>query len=313
MCKMLFISDFGLFQQSGDMASYTVNASSGIFNQHHLQYFHFAGRLMGKAMFDGQLVDAHLTKPLYKHLLGHPLVASDLQYLDPELYQNLRMLPSLDEDDIEDLCKTFVVEKQEFGALTQEELKPGGAEVEVTKDNVNEYTDLLLEHYLFSSVKSQLRHLLQGFYEVVPHHLMSVFDSQELEVLLCGLDRVDMADWRKHTEFRGQTNELHAEHPLVKWFFECCDEMSNDDRSKLLQWCTGSARVPIEGFVALQSHDGKLCRFALKSVPLKSENEFPVAHTCFNRIDLPKYPTKEQLRKQLDFVVKSEIRGFGIE
>ena len=58
---------------------------------------------------------------------------------------------------------------------------------------------------------------------------------------------------------------------------------------------------------------GKLCRFALKSVPLKNENEFPVAHTCFNRIDLPKYTSKEQLEKKLQYVVKAEISGFEIE
>ncbi len=59
------------------------------------------------------------------------------------------------------------------------------------------YTELLVEYYLFRSVKDQLQNLLQGFYEVMPHYLVSVFDSQELEVLLSGLDRVDVADWRK--------------------------------------------------------------------------------------------------------------------
>ena len=88
----------------------------------------------------------------------------------------------------------------------------------------------------------------------------------QLEVLLCGLNRVDIEDWKSHTEFRGETNELHAKHDLVVWFFECCEEMTDAQRSKLLQWCTGCARVPIEGFVALQSHDGTFARgFAVKT------------------------------------------------
>eukprot|EP00750_Incisomonas_marina_P013712 INCI17527.1.p1 GENE.INCI17527.1~~INCI17527.1.p1 ORF type:complete len:707 (+),score=109.33 INCI17527.1:221-2341(+) len=257
LTKTLFNPDFGLFKTCSDMATYTLNSSSGTFNDHHLLYFRFAGRLMGKALFDGQLINAHLTKPLYKHLLGHPLMAADLEFVDSELFHNLRALPGLDEDDIEGLCKTFVVEKSEFGVISQHELKPGGAEIEVRKENLLEYAELLVEYYLFRSMREQLQHLLQGFYEVMPHYLVSVFDSQELEVLLCGLDRVDMDDWRKHTEFRGHDNELHAKHELVNWFFECCEEMSDVDRSKLLQWCTGCARVPIEGFVALQSHDGE--------------------------------------------------------
>ena len=82
-------------------------------------------------------------------------------------------------------------------------------------------------------MRQQLRCFLQGFYEVVPPHLVSVFDNAELELNLCGLDRVDLDDWKSHTEFRGQHNELHADHPMVKWFFECVAEMSHADRCKL--------------------------------------------------------------------------------
>ena len=85
---------------------------------------------MGKALFDGQLVDAHLARPLYKHLLGnvlssvgtyvvaeyqlwtehffcfrlgHPVQAADLKFIDSELYNSLRVLPTYDEETIEDL------------------------------------------------------------------------------------------------------------------------------------------------------------------------------------------------------------------
>ena len=95
---------------------------------------------------------------------------------------------------------------------------------------------------------------------------------------------------------------------VVRWFFECVKEFSNEDRGKLLRFTTGSSTVPVEGFKvsasfilqnfalriyvsrlnvllflqALQSHDSKLCWFALKSIP-RAKNPFPIAHTCFNR------------------------------
>ena len=72
------------------------------------------------------------------------------------------------------------MQKSEFGTITEEELKPGGADIEVTLSNVVEYCHRLVQYYLFSSVQEQLRYLLQGFYEVVPHYLVSVFDSQEV-------------------------------------------------------------------------------------------------------------------------------------
>lgn len=39
----------------------------------HLEYFKFVGRLVGKALYDGQLMDAYFTRSFYKHMLGQPL------------------------------------------------------------------------------------------------------------------------------------------------------------------------------------------------------------------------------------------------
>ncbi len=63
----LFNPDFALFQYSAiNQMCLQINASSGIANDQHLTYFHFAGRLLGKALFDGQIVPSHLVSPLYK-------------------------------------------------------------------------------------------------------------------------------------------------------------------------------------------------------------------------------------------------------
>jgi len=99
---------------------------------------------------------------------------------------------------------------------------------------------------------------------------------------------------------------------VVKWFFECVSEMTHAEQAKLLQFATGSSAVPVEGFQALQSHDGKLCWFALQSAKVK-EQPFIIAHTCFNRLDVPMYRTKEELDKQLHLVLSMEVSGFGIE
>ena len=75
LTENLFNADVGLFRYSGaGTLSYQINEASGMANgELHRQYFHFAGRVLGKALFEGNLVPAHLTTPLYKHLLGWPL------------------------------------------------------------------------------------------------------------------------------------------------------------------------------------------------------------------------------------------------
>lgn len=45
---------------------------------------------MGKALHDGQLIDAYFTRSFYKHMLGLALTYEDIEAVDPEYYKNLR-------------------------------------------------------------------------------------------------------------------------------------------------------------------------------------------------------------------------------
>ena len=40
---------------------------------------------------------------------------------------------------------------------------------------------------------------------------------------------------------------------------------------------------------------------------------FIKAHTCFNRIDLPNFTNKEELKKSILFMVENQDWGFGME
>merc|ERR1712224_623637 len=106
------------------------------------------------------------------------------------------------------------------------------------------------------------------------------------ELLLCGLPTIDVEDWKSHVRYlKGPTDTFSKKHKVVRWFFECVEAMTDEDRARLLQFSTGTSHVPVEGFQALQSHDGKLCWFGLKPVD-KETQYYPIAHTCFNRLDL---------------------------
>ncbi len=86
----LFNPDFGLFVGSGvGGETVTINPQSGIANEHHLEYFRFAGRLLGKAFFDSQIVGCHLALPIYKHLLAMPITFHDLSVVDADLVSGL--------------------------------------------------------------------------------------------------------------------------------------------------------------------------------------------------------------------------------
>merc|ERR1712086_903876 len=105
------------------------------------------------------------------------------------------------------------------------------------------------------------------------------------ELMLNGVPTVGMEDWKKETLVAGEENLQ-----LVAWFWEIVSAFSEADKAKLLQFCTGSSRVPIQGFKALQANDGRLCPFTLNIISM-AVSFYPRSHTCFNRLDLPNYKT----------------------
>lgn len=147
------------------------------------------------------------------------------------------------------------------------ELKPNGADIAVNDENKEEYLQLRLRNRMLDSIKPQLEMFLTGFYEVLPPELLCVFDYQELELLMCGVPDLDVKDWIKHTEYLGIYNRpLKEMHRVVKWFWEEVEEMTAEERVRLLQFVTGSGRLPAHGFKALQSNDGNFRKFNIQSI-----------------------------------------------
>ena len=150
-----------------------------------------------------------------------------------------------------------------------QELKAGGADILVTDANKEEYLQLKLRHRMLDSIKPQLESFLRGFYEVIPGDLLSVFDYQELDLLMCGLPSIDLDDWMKHTEYLGVYALPGVKHKVIKWFWSVVASFDNEERVRLLQFTTGCSRLPPSGFKALQSNNGTYRKFNIQSLNKK--------------------------------------------
>jgi hypothetical protein len=172
--------------------------STGYFCEDHLVSYRFLGRLMDKALFDGQLVVGHLSRYPYKHILDWPITFDDLDMLDKEYFTNLKQLETMAEhgDNIETLCLTFTATQDIASTMEEVELVEGGADIAVTNINLPEYLEACLKYRVLDRVKPQLNELLLGVYDVIPEPLLTVFDFQELELLVCGLPHIDLTDWK---------------------------------------------------------------------------------------------------------------------
>ncbi len=165
-------------------------------NGKHLEHYRFLGRVIGNAIFDQQLVGHRMAKYIYKHMLGWPIQFEDLKDIDEDFYRNLKQLQSMADagEDLSILCLDFTTTSEVMGITEEVELVKGGSNIEVTNDNFPEYVEACLKYKLMDCVKPQLNELLLGIFDVVPEPLMSIFDFQELELLLCGLPNIDMED-----------------------------------------------------------------------------------------------------------------------
>jgi len=307
---------YGLFQYSReDIYTLQINADSGI-NPDHLSYFHFVGRIIGMAVFHGHHIDGGFTTPFYKMLLNKSITLEDIEEVDPTLHKGLRwMLDNNIDGDGEDedtklIDTTFSVEHEAFGVVRTHELKKGGKNLPVTEANKREYVKLYVNYRWCHGIEQQFLALHKGFHEVVPPHHLKPFDERELELVIGGIGKIDIVDWRSNTRLKHCT----AETPVVKWFWEIVEGYSEEMRARLLQFVTGSSRVPLQGFKALQGSTGATGPrlFTLHTVESAPTENLPKAHTCFNRLDMPHYESKEKMTDKLTQAVE-ETCGFAVE
>lgn len=300
MSRQMFNPDYALFVPvTSDHTTFHPNRTSSI-NDNHLSYFKFMGRIIGKAIYDNKLLDCHFSRAMYKKILGKPVNLRDMENLDPDFYKSLQWMLENDITDI--ITETFSIESDDYGELKVVDLKPDGRNIAVTEENKAEYVRLVCEYKLINSVRDQLDQFLEGFHDVIPKDIVSIFDEQELELLISGLPDIDIEDWRGNTEYQNYSPSS----PQIKWFWRAVRSFDSEERAKLLQFVTGTSKVPLNGFKELVGMHG-ISKFSIHR-DFGSQDRLPSSHTCFNQLDLPVYASYENLREAL---IKAFSEGGG--
>ncbi|KAK2495275.1 hypothetical protein MC885_000121, partial [Smutsia gigantea] len=280
-----------------------INPASSI-NPDHLTYFRFIGRFIAMALYHGKFIDTGFTLPFYKRMLSKRPTLKDLESIDPEFYNSIVWIK---ENNLEEcgLELYFIQDMEILGKVTTHELKEGGESIRVTEENKEEYIMLLTDWRFTRGVEEQTKAFLDGFNEVAPLEWLRYFDEKELELMLCGMQEIDLSDWQKNSIYRHYTKNSKQ----IQWFWQVVKEMDNEKRIRLLQFVTGTCRLPVGGFAELIGSNGPQ-KFCIDRVG--KETWLPRSHTCFNRLDLPPYKSYEQLKEKLLYAIE-ETEGFGQE
>ena len=109
----------------------------------------------------------------------------------------------------------------------------------VTADNRHEYVQLAKQFRLqeFNLAAAAVR---EGMARVIPVPLLSLFTGFELETMVCGSPDIPLHLLKSVATYKG----VEANSPLVQWFWEVMEELSNAERSLFLRFVWGRTRLP---------------------------------------------------------------------
>ena len=303
----------GLFERSDtDEVSYLIKHTIKKTEENLKKYF-FIGKVLAKAMLENLTVNCCFNKIIYQLILGEKIEFKDLIFIDKQLYNSMKNLINMKEEcgDNIALCEIYFSYqyKDDNGDLCFQDLIENGNDILVTKDNFDLYIQKRIELY----TKSQLigvNEIIKGINSIFSVDYLKIFTSDQLGLLINGTPFIDVDDWRLNTQYK---NYNDYDNVIIN-FWDIISNLTEEELSNFLLFCTGSSRVPIGGFKSLESNRGQISKFEIVKIDYVSgAKNFLRVHTCFNRLDLPEFPDKETLNEAIKFALENQVLGYGIE
>ncbi|KAL8710693.1 MAG: hypothetical protein Q9220_004711 [cf. Caloplaca sp. 1 TL-2023] len=296
-----------------------------------LRRFEFMGRIIGKCLYEGILVDIHFAPFfLLKWALtggsnaaaresGYRANLNDLRDLDEALYQGLLQLKNYT-GNVESFSLTFEVTDTLFPSdrpssypssqtpiPRSRELRPNGANIPVTNANRPVYISYMARHRLSVQPWHQTSWFLKGLGTIVSPSWLSMFNQHELQTLVSGTaDSIDIADLRRNTSYGGLyvVGTDGKDHPTIHLFWETVNSFTDAEKKQLIKFVTSTPRAPLLGFGNLNP------RFSIRDGG-NDQSRLPTTSTCVNLLKLPVYKDGAVLRERLLYSITAGA-GFNL-
>lgn len=178
--------------------NFNPNASIIAMDKEYLKYYTILGRIIGKALMDIQIIPNRFIQPIYKHMMGWPITFKDLEHIDDQVYRNLNDLLDMTSEELDYLMLDFTTTEDRLGQNETIELVVGGNDLLVNSNNIIHYLVAQLKYRIHDRIEPSLTSFLKGFYDIIPETLLTIFDFQELELLIHGLPTIDIVSLVTH-------------------------------------------------------------------------------------------------------------------
>ncbi|KAM9447065.1 LOW QUALITY PROTEIN: ubiquitin-protein ligase E3B-like [Clarias gariepinus] len=328
--KKVFNPALNLFKTTSGNERLYPSPTSGL-HENHLLLFEFVGKMLGKALYEGIVLDVPFASFFLSQVLGHHHSSfyssiDELPSLDSEFYKNLTSIKRYD-GDVSDLGLTLSYDEDVMGQLVCHELVPGGKTIPVTNENKISYIHLMAHFRMHTQIKDQTGAFIRGFRSIINPEWLDMFCTPEVQRLISGDNaEIDLDDLKKHTVYYGG---FHSSHRVIIWLWEILSsEFTPDERAMFLKFVTSCSRPPLLGFAYLRppfsircvevSDDqdtgdtlGSVLRGFFTIRKKEPAGRLPTSSTCFNLLKLPNYSKKHVLRDKLRYAISMNT-GFEL-
>ncbi|KAK3226693.1 hypothetical protein Dsin_006555 [Dipteronia sinensis] len=310
--KSAFSHEYGLFSQTSTSDRLLIPNAAARYLENGFQMFEFLGRVVGKALYEGILLDYAFSHVFVQKLLGRYSFLDELSTLDPELYRNLMYVKHYD-GDVQDLCLDFTVTEESFGKRYIIELKPGGKDVSLTNENKMQYVHAMADYKLNRQMLPFSNAFYSGLTDLIAPSWLKLFNANEFNQLLSGGKHdIDVVDLRNNTRYTGGYSEGSR---TIKLFWEVVEGFEPNERCLLLKFVTSCSRGPLLGFKHLQPsftiHKVACDTSLWATLGGQDVDRLPSASTCYNTLKLPTYKRSGTLREKLRYAINSNA-GFEL-
>jgi len=290
--------DYGMFRFNDDTGYHQFNPIQ--FQETEKEYM-LIGMLLGLAIYNGINLDIAFPTVIFKKLLGYDGTFEDLEFSHPDVYRSMTQVLEADKESVDSMALTFSVSLESmFGEPVEYDLVKNGKERPVTNSNKFHFVEVYADFLLNKSIKKSFNAFKRGFELVTDNSpLPDLFRPEELENLVIGQRKYDWETLQEICEYDGGFNKNHE---TIQHFWSVFDEMEESEKKLLLEFFTGSDRVPVGGLSRLKPK-------IQSSGP--DSDRLPTAHTCFNILLLPAYKSREKLKERLTKAIEN-AKGFGM-
>ena len=286
-----------------------------------LEYYEFIGKLYSKAFIDMMNINnIQFNLVLIKQILKKPIELEDIQYYDLDLYKSLLFIKNQknieNNEDLQDTRFTWII-RDENNDQKEIELIKNGKNIKLNDKNKDLFIEKVINEEITKPYEEQINYFTKGLFIILDDKISNIFTIDEFNFMLSGQNEIDLKDWKENTIYKGNFNENH---PVIKLFWECIEALNKFQLEKFLEFSTGSPTVPLDGFANLKGMGGNIMKFTIEPYicygsdnPYKNEFRLIEAKTCFNRIVLPYYKNKIEIKKALDIILNNDTSFFGLE